>query len=231
MGLAVAGALADKGCTVILTWRHSRASAERSVAALNARGGGAFALRCDVTRPSAIRRAVRQVARRFGRLDVLVNLAAIYERSPLMGGDAGRVLEEHLFANVKSAFALSIAAAPLMKRSGQGRIIHFSDWTSASGRPRYKDYSGYYVSKAAVKGIVETLALELAPLILVNAVAPGPILPPKGLSGKEDRAVRHATPLGRWGGPQEIAKAVVFLAETDFVTGETIRVDGGRHLL
>ena len=110
-------------------------------------------------------------------------------------------------------------------------MVHISDWTSASGRPRYKDFSGYYVSKSAVKAVVETLALELAPTIQVNAIAPGPMLPPKGMTAKENAAVRKATPLGRWGGAEEMTKAVLFLIETDFVTGETIRVDGGRHLI
>ena len=88
----------------------------------------------------------------------------------------------------------------------------------------------YYVAKSGVVGLAEGLALELAPQILVNAIAPGPILKPKGLSDEAEREVREATPLGRWGGPEEIARTVLFLAETDFITGETIRVDGGRHL-
>jgi NAD(P)-dependent dehydrogenase (short-subunit alcohol dehydrogenase family) len=89
----------------------------------------------------------------------------------------------------------------------------------------------YYVSKVGVIGLTESLALELAQYnILVNAVAPGPILAPPGLTEEEDREVRKATPLGRWGGELEIAKAVISLVETDFITGECIRVDGGRHV-
>ena len=117
-----------------------------------------------------------------------------------------------------------------MKRSGAGRIVHVADWTAASGRPRYKNYGPYYVSKAGIKAVVEAMGLELAPTISVNAIAPGPILPPKGISRGELKAVIQATPLARWGGADEIAKTVQFLCETDFVTGETIRVDGGRHL-
>ena len=88
----------------------------------------------------------------------------------------------------------------------------------------------YYASKAAVKALTESLALELAPDVLVNAVAPGPILAPPGLTAEENAAVLGLTPLRRWGGAEEIAKAVLFLIETDFITGESIRVDGGRHL-
>ena len=126
---------------------------------------------------------------------------------------------------------MSRAAVPLMRRHGGGRIINFTDWVAASGRPRYKGYVAYYVAKAGVKALTEALALELAAdQILVNAIAPGPILAPPGTTAEESAAVERATPLGRWGGPDEIAKAVLALIDTDFITGETIRVDGGRHL-
>jgi NAD(P)-dependent dehydrogenase (short-subunit alcohol dehydrogenase family) len=118
-----------------------------------------------------------------------------------------------------------------MRRVGGGRIIAFSDWVAASGRPRYPGYLPYYVAKAGVIALVEALSLELASDgILVNAIAPGPILPPEDLTPDERRAVEAATPLGRWGGTEEIVKAVLFLLDSSFVTGEVIRVDGGRHI-
>ena len=118
-----------------------------------------------------------------------------------------------------------------MRQQGGGRIINFSDWVAKSGRPRYPGYLPYYVAKAGVVALTEALALELAPdNILVNAVAPGPILPPPTLSDDEMRAVEESTPLGRWGGEIEIAKVVLALLESDYITGETVRVDGGRHL-
>jgi NAD(P)-dependent dehydrogenase (short-subunit alcohol dehydrogenase family) len=118
-----------------------------------------------------------------------------------------------------------------MRDAGGGRIVNFSDWIAASGRPRYTGYVPYYTAKAAVIGLTQILALELAgDQILVNAVAPGPILAPPGTSDEELRAVEQATPLGRWGGSGAIARSVQFLVETDFVTGEVIRVDGGRHV-
>ena len=117
-----------------------------------------------------------------------------------------------------------------MKKSG-GRIINFADWLVASSRPRYEGYLPYYVAKAGVKALTEALATELArDQILVNAIAPGPILAPPDMSAEESHSATKSTPLGRWGGEAEIAKAVMFLVATDFVTGETIRVDGGRHL-
>jgi NAD(P)-dependent dehydrogenase (short-subunit alcohol dehydrogenase family) len=118
-----------------------------------------------------------------------------------------------------------------MRRAGGGRIINIADWLAASRRPRYKGYLTYYVAKSAVIGLTEALALELAQDgILVNAVAPGPILAPEGITAEESESVEKATPLGRWGGSNEIAKAVLALVDADFITGETVRVDGGRHL-
>ena len=104
-------------------------------------------------------------------------------------------------------------------------------WLARSGRPRYPGVLPYYVAKVGVIGLTEALALELAPdRILVNAIAPGPIVPPPDATEEERQAVEQATPLGAWGGELQIARAVVALVELDYVTGETLRVDGGRHV-
>ncbi|HJW68932.1 MAG TPA: SDR family oxidoreductase, partial [Candidatus Binatia bacterium] len=186
-------------------------------------------LHADVTDEAQVAAAVRDAERELGRLDILVNLASTYQQTPLAGADA-RAFSDAMDANARSAWLFAIHAAPAMRRAGGGRIVNVSDWLPVSGRPRYPGYTPYYTSKAAVTALTESLALELAPEVLVNAVAPGPILAPPGLSPEEDAAVRRATPLGRWGGAEEVAKAVLFLVETDFITGESIRVDGGRHL-
>ncbi len=230
MGTSVAGAFARRGCAVSLLWRNSRQAAEKTAAEITAQGGKALALQCDLSKPAQLDRVLGQVVRQMGRLDVAVNLASLYELVPLTGRNGLKAWDDHMAAHLRSACLFSLAVVPWLKRSGGGRLIHISDWTSASGRPRYKDYTPYYVSKAAVKALVEALALELAPSILVNAIAPGPMLPPPTMSKREIQAVSRATPLGRWGGPEEMAKAILFLAETDFMTGETIRLDGGRHL-
>jgi NAD(P)-dependent dehydrogenase (short-subunit alcohol dehydrogenase family) len=118
-----------------------------------------------------------------------------------------------------------------MRSGGGGRIINFADWVAASGRPRYRGFVPYYVAKAGVRALSEAFALELAgDAILVNAIAPGPILAPEGMAEAELDSVEKNTPLGRWGGAGEIVKAVLALIDSDFITGETIRVDGGRHL-
>ena len=142
-----------------------------------------------------------------------------------------RVNDLALRVDVTGTFLCSLAAVPHMRRAGGGRIVNFSDWVAASGRRRYPGFLPYYVAKSAVIGLTEALALELAPdSILVNAIAPGPIRPPAEMGKDEIDKVSQTTPIGRWGGDREIVKAVVSLIESDFVTGETIRVDGGRHL-
>jgi NAD(P)-dependent dehydrogenase (short-subunit alcohol dehydrogenase family) len=145
-------------------------------------------------------------------------------------------IDEHVWDSVvnvdlRAAYLCSRAALPHMRAQGGGRIINFTDWVARSGRPRYKGFLPYYVAKHGVIGLTEALALELAEdHILVNAIAPGPILAPPETTDEEYKAVEAATPLGRWGGEEEILAAVVFLLETEFMTGETIRIDGGRHL-
>lgn len=229
IGRAVAESLAARGADVALAYRRSSRSAQETIRNVKRLGTRGMAIRADLTREPDLRRLVYKVVKSFGRLDILINMASVYEKTAFPRLDS-RAWQVNMEANLRSAYLLAVQSAPFMKRRGQGRIINFSDWVSASGRPRYKDYIPYYVSKAGVIGLTEALALDLAPRILVNTIAPGPILSPKGLPAKEDRAVRKATPLARWGGPNEIAKAVLFLVETDFVTGECIRVDGGRHL-
>lgn len=229
IGRAIADALARTGCHIVMTYRASKKSAKETVSRAKRRGVRGLAIAADASDVSYGDRLVREIEREFGRLDILVNMASVYEKTPLNRLDE-KQWRRNLDVNLRSAYVLSLAAASGMRRRGEGRIIHFSDWIAASGRPRYKDYIPYYVAKSAVVGLTEALALELAPEILVNAVAPGPILAPEELSKAESDAVLKSTPLRRWGGPDEIAKAVLFLIESDFVTGETIRVDGGRHL-
>ena len=227
MGQAIATALAARGCALALTYRGSRAAAEAAAQAARAIGVRVLVIRADATAEAQIRSAVDQVAHELGRLDILVNMASTYERTPQpSAADWNAALD----ANARSAFLFSVHAAPLMKAAGGGRIINISDWLAISRRPRYAGYTPYYVSKAAVAALTESMALELAPTILVNAIAPGPILAPPDLDAAEAAEVIAATPLGRWGGAEEIAKAALFLIDSDFVTGEAIRVDGGRHL-
>lgn len=230
MGEAVASTLATLGADVALVYRASAESAERAAAAVRAGGRRAHTLRADLADPLDCRATVNEIAAIFGRLDVVINMASMYQAMPFDELDAAQ-WDRQMAVDLRAAFLVSHAAVPHMRAAGGGRIINVSDWIAASGRPRYPGYVPYYVAKAGVKALTEALALELAPdRILVNAVAPGPIVAPPGMSAEELAAVEQATPVGRWGGEDEIAKAIAFLCESDFVTGETVRVDGGRHL-
>jgi NAD(P)-dependent dehydrogenase (short-subunit alcohol dehydrogenase family) len=230
IGAAVAVDLAEAGADVALVYNRSRDEAEQTAARVGAAGRRALVAQADLGDPAQCRAVVDRAAAELGRLDVLVNMASLYERkdyASLTDEDWDRALA----VDLRASHLCTQAAVPHMKRQGGGRVVNFADWVAASGRPRYTGYVPYYVAKAGVIGLTQILALELAADgILVNAVAPGPIVPPAGTSEAEIAAVEKATPLGRWGGAEEIVKAVRFLIETDFVTGEVIRVDGGRHV-
>jgi NAD(P)-dependent dehydrogenase (short-subunit alcohol dehydrogenase family) len=230
IGAVVAAAVAARGAHVALAYNRSAAEAETAAAEIKAHGRKAIAVRADVSDPAACAALMAAVDREFHRLDVLVNMASLYHEVPFDAlSDTG--WDQQLSVDLRGAFLCAKAAVPLLRKSGGGRIINFSDWVAASGRPRYKGYVAYYVAKAGVKALSEVLALELAAdNILVNAIAPGPILAPPGTTDAESEAVERATPLGRWGGPEEIVKAILALIDSDFITGETIRVDGGRHV-
>ena len=230
VGAAVAEAVAGRGADVAITYNRSRDDAEATAKTVRAAGRRALVVQADVSKEDACDALIRDVEREFGRLDVLLNMASLYESVPF-DDLTPKDFDRQLGVDLRGSFLASRAAVPLMRRHGGGRIINFADWVAASGRPRYKGYVAYYVAKAGVKALTEALALELAAdQILVNAIAPGPILAPPGTSAEEHAAVEKATPLGRWGGPGEIAKAVLALIDSDFITGETIRVDGGRHV-
>ena len=227
IGQIVARELALRGADIAVAYRKSRAEADETVEDVQSRGRRAVAIQADVSKEEDCRMLVAQTVAQLGRLDVLVNMASVY-RARRFDTLTGAAWDEDLNVNLKAAFVCAQAAAPHM--TAGGRIVNFSDWLAASGRPAYKDFVAYYVAKAGVKALTEALALELAPRVLVNAIAPGPILPPPDMTEAERDEVAAATPLGRWGGEMEIAKAVIALVETDFITGETIRVDGGRHV-
>jgi NAD(P)-dependent dehydrogenase (short-subunit alcohol dehydrogenase family) len=230
IGAVIATELAQRGANVALTYYSSQQEAEETAAAVRALGRKSEIIGVDLRDPAACARAVNEAATVLGRLDVLVNMASVYRSKPF---DDLSEQDWHgqMRVDVDATWFCSRAAVSHMRKQRGGRIINFSDWIARSGRPRYPGFAPYYVAKAAVIAITEAMALELADdRILVNAVAPGPIVAPEGTSEDEIEKVEKATPLGQWGGEIEVAKAVLMLVDSDFITGETIRVDGGRHV-
>jgi NAD(P)-dependent dehydrogenase (short-subunit alcohol dehydrogenase family) len=230
IGQVVARELAARGADVALSYRGSKEEADRTAQDVVAEGRRAAVIAADVGRTADCQALVERTVAELGRIDILVNMASIYEGKPLDDTDE-RDWQRNMDVNVRSVFLCARAAVPHMRRLGGGRIINFADWVSRSGRPAFAGFAAHYTSKAAVIALTEALALELAAdQILVNAVAPGPILPSSGMTDEEIRATAEAIPVKRWGGEIEIARTVLALVESDFITGETVRVDGGRHL-
>ena len=230
IGAVVAAALAQRGVDVALGYARSRAEAERTADAVRGLGRRSAVIHADLSQPQSCESLVTGTADTLGGVDILINMASVYVRRPF---DELRVedWDASLDVDLRAAFLCARAAVPYMRKRGGGRIVNFSDWIADSGRPRYQGFLPYYVAKAGVIALTEALALELAAdNVLVNAIAPGPIVAPLDTTEEELRAVAQATPLGRWGGEGEVAKAVLALLENDFITRETIRVDGGRHL-
>ena len=230
IGLVVARELAARGVDVALSYARSKAEAEQAADIARAAGRRAATFNADLSQQAAAATLVQAVVDTFGRLDILVNMASVYVQTPFAGLTAAD-WDAAINVDLRAAFLCAHAAVPHMKAQGGGRIVNFSDWIAKSGRPRYTGYVPYYVAKSGIIALTEALALELAAdNILVNAIAPGPIVAPPGTSEAESKKIEEATPLGRWGGEIEIAKAVLALLDSDFITGETIRVDGGRHI-
>jgi NAD(P)-dependent dehydrogenase (short-subunit alcohol dehydrogenase family) len=230
IGAVVAIELARGGADVALVYRTSRTESDETADAVRALGRRAVVIHGDLRSADACERIVDETVDTLGRLDILINMASVYRPRPfdeLTLEDWNAAME----VDLRASWLCARAAVPHMRRLRGGRIINFSDWVARSGRPRYPGFFAYYVAKAAVSALTEAMAFELAgDQILINAIAPGPIVAPEGISDEEFAAVERMTPVGRWGGEAEIAKVVLGLIDSDFITGEIIRVDGGRHL-
>ena len=227
IGHVIAMALASRGAQVVISYQRSSKAAIETVGALRDLGVKAEAVAADVASASDVSRLVQRIERNFGRLDVLVNNASIFERTPFE-----RLTEKdwdrHLDINLKGAFLCALAARRLLRKRAQGKIINIADW--AGDRP-YRDYLPYCVSKAGVIALTKALAKELAPTVQVVAIAPGPMLPPEEMTPAERRNAVARLPLKRWGSPEDVANTVLFAIEgSDFLTGTTIYVDGGRSI-
>ena len=223
IGRSIALELAAEGADVVVNYRSSKAEAEQVAAEIGASGRRALPWQADVTRRDAVARMFAEVERAFGRLDILVNNAGMF-----FPASFEQLTEEQwdtiLDTNLKSQFLCAQAAAPLLKRHGRGAIVNLS---SLGGLLAWPKYTHYCVSKAGVIMLTRCLARALAPEITVNSVAPGTIRFP---GEPADEEYIRRTPLRKTGTAEDIAGAVVFLAQSEFITGQVVVVDGGRVL-
>jgi pteridine reductase len=226
LGKALALALAEQGARLVIHYGSSASPAQETVTEIKAMGSDALAIQADLSQsgqaPSIVERAMAQ----FGQVDILVNSAAIFE--PGKWDDTTEAnWDRHFAINLKSPFFLSQAFARHVGPERAGHIVNIADWRGV--RPGI-GHVAYTLTKAALIAMTKSLALALAPNIQVNAIAPGMILPPPG----EDRSYLERKagkiPAQRVGSPEEIAKALIFLLRSDFVTGDLIFVTGGEHL-
>ncbi len=225
IGRSVALRLATEGADVVVNYRTSKGEADEVVAQIAAMGRRAVAVKADVAKREDVIALFAAVQKEFGRLDILVNNAGMFfpaKFEELTEEQWDRILD----TNLKSQFLCSQAAAPMLRRSGHGRIINFA---SLGGLLAWPAYTHYCVSKAGVIMLTRCLARALAPEITVNAIAPGTISFPGDAPELAEDFIRRA-PLHRIGTAEDIEGAVVFLAESGFVTGQVIVVDGGRIL-
>ncbi|MFH1725573.1 MAG: SDR family oxidoreductase [Elusimicrobiota bacterium] len=228
VGRVIAQALARRGAAIAIHYNRSRKDARALADRIRRTSGVETALfKADLSSPAQVRTLARSALRRFGTVHVLVNNAAIWERTPF-----GRVTpadwDAHLDINLRAPFLLAQALGPAMRKAGYGKIVNIADW---AGQRPYPDYIPYCVSKGALLALNAALAKALAPEVQVNAVLPGPVLPPEGAGAGFRKAAARATLVRRLGSPEDIARAALFLIEgTDFATGAALPVDGGRSL-
>ena len=225
VGRVIALALGKAGMRVGIHYMGSEKGARQTADEIIAAGGDARTLPGDLTDPATAPRLIEHTNKVFGGLDVLVNSAAVMLRTPV-----GEVLVEDwdaMFAlNLRAPFFLCQSAARVMEKKG-GSMVNIADLAAFE---TWRGYVPHSITKAGIVQMTRGLAHALAPRIRVNAIAPGPVLLPEGWTKEQTDNLIATTPLGRIGSPEDVAQAVLYLLSADYVTGETIIVDGGRHI-
>jgi pteridine reductase len=225
VGRALSLGLAEAGYDLVITYRSSGGEAEEVARRIREAGRRCELVAADLSEAGAAAVVATAVERAFGRLDLLVNSAASFDAAPLLDVDAER-WDAVMSLNVRAPHLLVRAAAGLLRRS-RGSVVNIAD---LSAFQPWLERPHHAVSKAALVHLTKVQARALAPQVRVNAVAPGAVLPPEGLSEQVRTSLAEAAPLRRLGSPADVVAAVLYLARADFVTGEVLVVDGGRML-
>lgn len=225
VGRALALALASRGARVAVHYHAAEALARDTAEMVGALGTPARAFSADLTLPDAPATLVRDVVTAFGALDIVINSAAMMRRTPI--GEVTVDDWDAMFAlNLRAPFFVAQAAAPHLARA-RGAIVNIADLAAFETWPAYVPHG---ITKAGVVQMTRGLARALAPYVRVNAVAPGVVLLPENWSADDAGRLASTTPLQRNGDPDDVAGAMLYLLEAEFVTGETLIVDGGRHV-
>lgn len=224
LGRVLAQRLAAEGAHLLLHAHRGEAAARELAAQLVTHGSRAEVLLADLADPAAVARLCDSAWQASGGLDVLVHNAGLYERTPPTLPDA-EAFDRLMAVNARSTWLLGAHLAPRMRARGQGAIVNVA---CASARKAYASAIPYSASKAAVASVTQGLARAFAPEVRINAVAPGPVLPPEGLEAAEHARIAATTLLGRWGAPEDVAEATCFLLTHPWLTGLVLPVDGGR---
>ncbi len=226
LGREMAHGFADQGAHVLVHYRSSVDDAESLVSELQQKKVRSQAYQADLSSVASVQAMAIKIMEEHQQVNVLVNNASSFYATPFKTTTEAQ-WDEFLAIHVKAPFFLVQQLATAMKRTREARIINMADWTGEQPR---KNYAAYCTSKAALLSLTQVMAKELAPEILVNAVCPGPILPPLGMDEDEKAEVAATTLIKRWGSPADIVKQVLFLAEQDYATGQVYYVDGGQSL-
>jgi len=225
VGKAIAVALADRGADIVVHYHRGATEADETAQELRARGVRVGMVQGDLSRVEVAQSLPRQAHALLGRLDIVINSAAMMLRTPL--GDVAPDEWDRMFAlNLRAPFFVAQAAAPLMQADG-GVIVNIADLAAYETWPAYVPHG---ITKAGIVQMTRGLARALAPAIRVNAVAPGAVLLPDEWDAVTADRLAATTPLRRIGSADDVAQAVVFLCEAGYVTGDVIIVDGGRHI-
>ena len=225
VGKAITLALARAGANVVVNYYGAAAEAQETAEEARALGVEALAVRADVSDEAQVARMVDAAKQRFGGVEILVNSASLWKRTPFPTED---LADWHRVTGIliHGPMYCANAVAPMMLARGEGAIVNIVDL--AAWQP-WPDRAAHSVGKAALLALTRQLALDLAPAVQVNAVAPGPVLPVPGSSAEGNAEIARGTLKGRWGKPEDVAEAVVYLVRAEYVTGEVLVVDGGQR--
>ncbi len=225
VGRAITLALAGAGANVVINYHTAAEAAEATAAEARSMGVSALSFRADVSNPQQVETMVGAIKDQFGAIDILINSASRFEKTPFPTQDVSgwhRVIG----ILIHGPFYCANAVAPMMLERGSGAIVNIVDLSAWEPWP---DFAAHSVGKAGLLAFTRQLALELAPAVRVNAVAPGPVLPPPDYTEAQIASIARKTLLNRWGEAEDVAQAVMYLVEADYVTGEVMIVDGGER--